>query len=220
MISINKPSASLKSLHYSLKQFQLSVLFVIISGVSTLMNAQGQHLRYVIGTECLATGSGLAGFTTPYLGISSKFNQFSLGAMIQNRTSEVQGLRMAYTRNLSGAVSQSDVLLPEKQGADLLEISCSAYFQYSQNAFISKAEAIAAQRINRRMEPSADFSSVRLNTLEGGFGVELRVNLTERIVWRNFVGAGYYYHLTYRKGLYMDRRGTSLLAGTGIQFNI
>jgi len=220
MISIKKPIASFSSLHSSRKQFQVTVLFIIVSGLATLINAQGQHLRYVIGTECLSTGSGLAGFTTPYVGISSKFNQFSLGAMIQNRTSEVQGMRMAYTRNLSGAVSHNNLLYPEKQGIDLLEISCSAYFQYSQNALISKSEAVAAQRINRRTEPAADFSSVRLNTLEGGFGLELRVNFTERIVWRNFVGAGYYYHLTYKKGLYMDRRGTSLLAGTGIQFNI
>lgn len=219
MISTKKSPLSSVSSTSVMKQFQVILFCVLISGFTATVSAQGRPLRYGIGAECLSTGSGLKGFSSAYVSVSSKYNQLAIGAMIQNNSNAVDGIRMVYTRNLSGTFFQKDLAYPGGQGTDLIELSGSAYFQYSQNAALSKAEVLASERINRRNEP-LNFNSLRLNTAEGGAGIELRVNFTERLVWRNYVGAGFYYHLNYQKGLYMDKKGTSLLAGTGIQFSI
>lgn len=199
--------------------YVLLFLIFIFSSLSGKLSAQGEALSYGVGAECLSTGNGLGGFSSPYLSLSKNYNQISIGALVQSRNSELQGFRLGYVRNLSGAVPKKERVYPSAPSWDLIEISGLAYFQYCQNSLISKAEAIASERINRRNEPS-NFSSLRLNSAEAGIGIELRINVCDRLVWRNYVGAGYYYHLTYKKGLEMDRQGTSLLAGTGLQFNL
>lgn len=185
----------------------------------TGLKSQTQQLHYSVGVECLSSGNGLGGFSSPYIGFNNNYNQWSLGALIQNRSSEFRGLRMGYVRNLSGYIPKSERDYERDEHRDFIDISSIVCFQYFQNALMSKKEIRYSELINRRKD-HIDFNTLRLNTIEGLFGIELRVNINGCIVWRNYVGVGFYYHLNYIKGIYMDRLGNSLLCGTGIQIDI
>jgi hypothetical protein len=198
-------------------------LFVLIF-LSLRTSAQGpvsQKIKLSIGYETFSTGNAHGGFTAPSISLTKSLNQLIFAPTIQYQSKKIDGLRVCYSRNLSGTPYKADATDPEDhydgEFQSVLQLNLFAYAQYVQDARLSSNAIRNEQMIHR--ESSTNYGQIRLNTAETGIGIELRVNINHFLCWRNYVGAGVYSHLNYVKGLDHEKQSTSLLLGTGLQYN-
>jgi hypothetical protein len=194
------------------------ILFLSILNIF-LFNAQsGSTLKPGFGVELLSSGNGHGAFTSPRLSIKVRTNTFSAGPLIQNCTGTVKGIKLTYSKNLSGSDYDSRLADYPFSAPDFVQINFFSYLQYIYKAHLCATTIRTEQLIYR--ESTLDYNHMKLSTGEAGAGIELRFNISSRICWRNFIAAAVYNHFNYQKGMDHEKIAPSLNLGTGIQITI
>ncbi len=167
------------------------------------------------GVESFSSGNTHGTFFRPYAGIAWGRNFVSAGPMIQKRSNLLKGVKVEYSRNLSGCSPDTEGAAPK---CEPIQLNFISYIQYNKHLPMSYYVVQEQQNTSRRAD--ADWNSVLLSTAETGFGMEVRIRITQNITWRNSSTASFHYHLNYVKGLTRERFSPSLGLCTGLLFTI
>jgi len=184
------------------------VLVILLSSKSLFSQTTKEPAHFNFGVEAFSSADGHGTFYSPHLNVTKGNNTIGIGTMIQKRTGIMNGLKLSYSRNLTGV----------RDEADLLQINAFGSLQYNNKLPLSYALVNHEGRIYR--EQQTDFNSIKMATAEVTAGFGLQVNITRTISWNSYAGLATYYHLNYAKGIDHARMATGLMIGTGINFLI
>lgn len=195
-------------------------IFVLILNICVLsaQDISSPTPKLGMGVEFLASGNGHGIFTAPYISMSKGANMVSVAPMLQKCTSDLNGLKVTYSRNLSTETPFEEGDDYASNLPDLFQLNFFGYFQHVNNASLCPSTVKHEQRIKRN--EVVDISQIKFNTTEVGSGIEFRVNFTQRISWRNFVGASLYYHHNYHVWLDHAKVAPGLQLATAIHITI
>jgi len=195
-------------------------IFIVILNICVLtaQNISKLSPKFGMGVEMLASGNGHGIFTAPYVSISKGANMVSVAPMLQKCSSDLNGLKVTYSRNLSNEVILEDEEEYISNLPDLFQLNFFAYVQHVNNASLCQSLVKREQSIKR--SEMVDLSKITYNTSELGSGIEFRVNFTKNISWRNFIGASLYYHHNYDVWLDHAKIAPGLKLATAIHISI
>jgi hypothetical protein len=194
------------------------ILFLLILNIC-LFNAQsGSKLKPGFGVELLSSGNGHGAFTSPRLSIKIRTNTFSAGPLIQNCTGTIKGIKLTYSKNLSGTDYDCRLEDYPYSAPDIIQINFFSYLQYIHKTQLCSSIIRTEQMIHS--ESTMEYNHLKLSTGEAGAGIELRFNLNSTICWRSFIAAAVYDHFSYQKGMDHEKIAPSLNLGTGLQITI
>jgi hypothetical protein len=185
-------------------------LFLSSAIVACTFHLQGQlPSRAALGLEVFSSGNTHGTFYRPYVGWEIGRNFLSAGPLVQKESAMIKGLKIGYSRNMSGPADR-DI------DYDPLQLNLISYIQYSELLPMSARAVQEQYQVNRL--PDVRWESVKLSTAELGIGFELRVNLKRYVCWNSACSMATYYHTRYFKGLTSERCGVSLALRTGMLF--
>ncbi len=207
-------------------------IFIAILMLSCYGNASAQNnfkRVYKLGgtIESYVSGNGHGTFYSPSLSIGDGKNFFYGGPVIQKRSMLVQGVKIGYSRVLTGAGFHGTDDQDDLDDSDrLLQLNFFCYAQYVNQLPLSymsiKEEELMSKKcnINANLDNntvnSVNWSNVKLTTAETCVGFELHIKINQNISWKNYIGASVYYHLNYEPSMYQERIANVLMLGTGI----
>lgn len=144
---------------------------------------------------------------------------------MQNRAHSTNGMRIGYSRILSGLDNFS---FDENDVEDDIEIVESRFqlcffstLQYTHNAYLSKgATLLENQNSISKDNDKPNYSKTKLSTIEACVGFGLNTKIGKNIFWSNYIGLNAYYHTNYINGMYIDQSALAITLGTtiGIKF--
>lgn len=194
------------------------VIFLVILNIC-IANSQNSHMVNTGGgIELSSSGNGLGAFTVPHLNLGAGRNTFMAGIMIQNQSGSMKGVKISYSRNLSGVDPSRYNEDYVKHEPEPFQLNFLSYFQYNSPALLCSHLAQREQVIHR--ESTVNYSQLMLSSIESGVGIEFRVNITSNICLRSFISSGVYYHPNYSTPLDHEKCATTLQLGTGLNFKI
>lgn len=194
------------------------VIFLVILNFC-IANSQNSHRAHAGGgIEQVSSGNGLGAFTVPHINFSKGRNTFMAGAMVQNISGSLNGIKINYSRNLSGMDPSRYTEDYVRIEPEPFQLNLLSYFQYNSPALLCRHLAQREQIIHR--ESAVNYSQLMLSCIESGVGVEFRVNITPNICLRSFISTGVYFHPNYNTPLDHEKCATTLQLGTGINFRI
>lgn len=211
----------------------LKILSFIISFIGGNTSAQNlisgkQHVDF--GVEYFSSGNGHGAFVSPTIILNKKYNSISVSPMIQKSSVQLGGLKVAYVRNLTGAMKFEFDDLDSLDAHDLLyiqdykdyhhnhkdvfQINVYSYFQFNKPLSLSSRAAYTEQITHAKDD--INWGEVKLSTIESGAGFELQVNFTNSVSFKTYVGAGVYHHYNCGYKLYNGNTAMSLNLGMAL----
>lgn len=169
-----------------------------------------------IGLETYVAGNALGTFYSARLNISKGRSVIAIGPCLQKRSMTFNGVKLSYSRLLSGGHERYDKDEIEKMKdapEDLLELRVLCYFQYTHAAQLSY-KASRVETITNK-ESNINFNEFRTSTVEWALCAELDINLSWLKI-RNYAGFTTYYHFDYTNTMYRPKCSPALVFGTGI----
>ncbi len=169
-----------------------------------------------LGLETYVAGNALGTFYSARFNISKGRSVFGIGPCLQKRSMAFNGVKVSYSRLLSGGLDRYDadeLKNIKEEREDLLELRMLCYFQYTNAAQLSY-KASRVETITNK-ESNINFNEFRTSTIEGALCAELDVNLTWLKI-RNYMGFTTYYHFDYTTAMYRPKCSPALVFGTGI----
>ena len=176
-----------------------------------------------IGTHI--SGNSLGGFYTVTGNLYKNKNLISLGLCMQNRACSPNGMRIGYSRILSGLDNFTFDENEVEDDIEIVESRFQLYFfstlQYTHNAYLSKgATLLENQNSISKDNDKPNYSKTKLSTIEACVGFGLNTKIGKNIFWSNYIGLNSYYHTNYINGMYIDQSALAITLGTtiGIKF--
>jgi hypothetical protein len=188
----------------------LATIALFMSVLSAQVHGQ-EEVSLALGLESASSGNCHGTFYYPSCGFQAGRNLFTVGPLCHKRSSEFRGARFGYSRSLSNTVKDRD---HASSITDLVQLNVFFYAQYTDNLPLSYYVVRELECVSPTAD--VDWNKVRLSTAEMGAGIDLRVNITEGVAWRNFVGVALHHHTSYYPGMSRGRTGNSLMLGTGL----
>jgi hypothetical protein len=169
------------------------------------------------GIENYVSGNGHGSFYSAYLSVGDGKNFFSAGPVMQKRSMLMQGVKIGYSRVLTGG--DFNTVDNDGEGMDgNLQLNFFISAQYVNQLPLSYSAVITEELIHNRsdFDMKQDWSKVKLSTAELSAGFELHFKITQNITWKTYIGPSVYYHVNYIQGMYSPKLAPVLLIGTGI----
>src|SRR5436190_4938667 len=141
-----------------------------------------------LGVDMSSSGNGHGAFYFPNVALTNGRNTITFGPLIHKRSMQSNGYRVGYSCNLS----QEQEDLPGSN-SDLFQLNAFGYIQYNKPLGLSHHVETMEYRIQR--EPQVEWRKVKYATVEAAIGLQLRVNITSKITWKNYVGMSAYRHV-------------------------
>ncbi len=193
--------------------------------------AQTGKIGIALGTS--VSGNGHGTIYIPQLCLNNNRSTLMLGACMQKRAMQFNGARVAYSYILSGRTKQEinedeDDTTDVVQffgGSDLNEPNGPAqearvnfkvyvYAEYLKDNLLSQSMLKMETHVNR--VEGQNWGKTRLNTLEGGLGVQIGVRVAKNIYWNSFMAASFYYHTKYIQNMHHEKYSPCITLGTNI----
>jgi hypothetical protein len=194
-----------------------SLIFNAMILLPVLFFSQAPQQRMIgLGVDMSSSGNGHGSFYFPNVSITNGRNTVTFGPLIHKRSMESNGCRIGYSFNLS----QEREDMPGSN-SDLFQLNAFGYVQYNNLLELSHHVETMEYRIER--EPQVEWNKVKYATAEATAGLQLRINITSRITWKNYAGISVYRHIrgyTQFNRMYHDQKGVTLCLGTGIQVSL
>lgn len=185
----------------------MNIILLLLAGSTSSQNVG-------MGIETNVSGNGHGAYYSGFLSLNKGNNTVRLGGMVQQRSMNINGVRLSYSYKLAGLDYETSVASYDELPNGSLVLSTFSYVQYLNNARLSSRRSKVESLTHE--EKSIDWDKIKLSTVEAGIGIELNVKLTDWLQLRNFLGCGVYYHINYVGGMYQERMGPILNFGTGI----
>lgn len=213
----------------------LKILPFIVSFIG--VNASAQNIisgkRHVdFGMEYFSSANGHGAFVSPTIILNKNYNSISVSPMIQKSSVQLGGLKVAYVRNLTGAMkfefddldtlNAYDLLYIKdyqeyhSKHKDVFQINVYSYFQVNKPLSLSSGAAYSEQITHAKDD--INWAEVKLSTIESGAGFELQVNFTNSVSFKTYVGAAVYHH--YNCGYKLYNGNTAMSLNLGMAFFI
>jgi hypothetical protein len=165
------------------------------------------------GLDYISSGNSHGGFLRLFAGFEKRRNLLVAGPLLQLSGGKVNGARISYSRNISAAPHRSPRDDKGRHRYDRVQFNYGLFLQYIHNAALSERVRQSEERISR--DSVRNFAAMRMNTLEAGASIELRINLSHNVTWYNSAALSMHHHLKYANGLSRARTAPSLGLSSG-----
>jgi len=199
--------------------FKILLLIFLANPFNEFLAQKKSKVPYKIGggIENYISGNWHGAFYSAYLSIGDGKNFISAGPVMQKRSMLMQGVKINYSRVLTGG--DFNTVDYEGEGTDgNLQLNFFFSAQYVNQLPLSYSAVITEELIHNRsdFDLKQDWSNVKLSTAELCAGFELHFKITQNISWKTYIGPSVYYHVNYIQGMYSPKLAPVLLIGTGI----
>jgi hypothetical protein len=174
--------------------------------------------KFGFGAETYISGNAHGAFYSVSMNLLRKNSIFSLAPCLQNRSLEVNGVRLGYSVLLSGGKDRYDedeIKEMEKPNKpEILELRLRCYSQYTHNGRLSNN----ASRVETITNPETgiNYCEMRLSTIELAICPELLVNV-KNVKLRAYAGFTTFYHFKYvDQQMYRPKFSPALVFGVGV----
>ncbi len=197
-----------------------AVLLLILLNTNSLL-AQDSIRKPVLvglGIETYFTMSGHGGFYSAFLAINKGKGTFKAGPVMHKRSQQITGAKMSYSYRIATMNGEDVYNIPFNEfRVGSMQVNLFAFLHYVQNTGLSYKRAVETQLLNiDSATVNTNWNGTRLNTVEGGIGVELGIKITKRVLWTSYIGLSVYDHLNYFPELYYEKAAVVLMVGTGL----
>ncbi len=202
----------------------LLTLTLLINGFSAFgQKNKNTPISFGAGIGTHISGNSLGGFYSLNGDLYKNKNIISLGLCIQNRSEVVNGIKIGYSRILSGVENFS--FDENSHDNDIIDRRFQLYFfstlQYTKNAHLSKGASLLENKSSiSKDNDKPNYSKAKLTTIEACVGFGLNTKIGKNIIWSNYIGLCSYLHTNYINGMYIDKSALALTLGTtiGVKF--
>ena len=210
----------------------ITLLIVIVCVFNSIsQNKTNKRYCFVAGVGIHLSGNSVGGIYDLYGNMYKKNNITSIGLCIQGRTKMPCGMRIGYSRILTGKdkiLFVENEKIEEIEEIDELEVINEklqlyfySYLQYTYNTPLSYvASQTEVDNSISKNDMLKNYSNSRLSTVEACFGFGLNVKLNKIIVWSNYIGLSNHYYTNYVNGMYIDKCALGIALGTTLGFKI
>ncbi len=201
----------------------LSLFFIFIGINCNSIFAQDsvkvkKPLLVGLGVEAYFSMSGHGGFYSAYLSFNKGRGTFKAGPVMHKRSQQISGAKLCYSYRIASLNGEDIYNMPFNElRVGAVQVNLFLFAQYVESATLSYKRSVETQLLNiDSTTVNMDWNAVKLNTFEGGIGLEMGIKITRRMLLTGYIGLSIYDHLNYFPELYYDKTAAVLMAGTSL----
>jgi hypothetical protein len=209
---------------FNFRIFIILLIMFISVFKSISQNKSIKHYGFGVSIGTQISGNSLGGIYEISGNLYNNNNMTALGLCLQGRTKLPNGLRIGYSRILTGF---DNFLFVEKEDDDekfsdkKFQLCFFSTLQYTHNAHLSDGASLLENKSSLSKDnDKPNYSKAKLSTIEVSIGFGLNTKIGKNIIWSNYIGLSSYYHTNYINGMYIDKSALALTLGTtiGVKF--
>ncbi len=228
---LNHPAPAAQGMKHKIKKLNFLFFALFSFGMANAQDLVSGRTFYDIGIDYLSSGNGHAAFYSPGLVINRNYNAFSIAPLIYTSNNQFSGLKVSYSRNLTGILKDDyeivclthsdsldfgEMLFYKKTHRDILQINFYTYLQYNKAIGLSSNFIEYEQLTNA--EKDVNWQDVKVSTAEAGFGVQMQYNFSNAFALKVYSGLGAFRHFEYAHTLQNGREAFSLNLGATLLY--
>jgi hypothetical protein len=219
-----------------------NALLILLFVFSNKINSQGVNkspFEYGLAIGTHVSGNAHGVLYSGLFNVANKRHMLGAGPSILKRNMKLVGAEISYSYMLCGpkcgnGTNGSEYLESEiadtinfdlmEEGSrvrsngvydDKLQLHFYSFLQYINNAPLSFNAEKLESHVNRI--EGQNWNSVRLSTVDFGFGLQLKMKLAGKVVLKNYVGATFIYHTKYLNNMHHEKFMPTLTIGTAFE---